>query len=69
MREQKPEQASSQSYRCTYCGEINHAFVDPSRGRDQTYIEDCKVCCHPNELHISYDEWNEKFVIQARRSR
>ena len=23
---------------------------------DQTYVEDCEVCCHPIEIHYSCDE-------------
>ena len=55
-------------YRCAYCGEINHTIVDPSQGTVQKYIEDCQVCCQPNELSISFDEFNEEFVIQSRPS-
>jgi hypothetical protein len=55
-------------YRCAYCGEINHTFVDPSQGDTQTYIEDCQVCCRPNKLSVSYDQWNEEYIIQSRQS-
>lgn len=56
------------AFRCAYCGEINHTVVDPSQGEIQKYIEDCQVCCRPNLLSISYDKWNEKFIIQSRQS-
>ncbi|MEX0684592.1 MAG: CPXCG motif-containing cysteine-rich protein [Balneolales bacterium] len=46
-------QTCAAEYSCAWCGEINHTFVDPSQGEHQNYIEDCQVCCHPNELHIS----------------
>lgn len=55
-------------YRCSYCGETNHTFVDPSQGTVQKYIEDCQVCCRPNELAISYDQWNDEYIINARPS-
>jgi hypothetical protein len=61
-------EVSSITYRCAYCGETNHTFVDPSQGPQQKYIEDCQVCCRPNELHVSYDEWNKQFVIRAEQS-
>ncbi|MBI4546594.1 MAG: CPXCG motif-containing cysteine-rich protein [Ignavibacteriae bacterium] len=43
----------SATYQCAYCGEGNEALVDPSGGDEQTYTEDCAVCCRPNVLHIS----------------
>ncbi|MDZ7683359.1 MAG: CPXCG motif-containing cysteine-rich protein [Fodinibius sp.] len=55
-------------FRCAYCGETNHTFVDPSQGDTQKYIEDCQVCCRPNELSVSYDQWNDEFIIQSRQS-
>lgn len=61
-------QVSSITYRCAYCGETNHTFVDPSQGTQQKYIEDCQVCCRPNELHVSYDEWNKNYIIRAEQS-
>lgn len=57
-----------ESFPCGCCGEVNHMFVDPSRGEIQKYIEDCQVCCRPNELRVSYDEWNKKVMIRARQS-
>lgn len=62
-----PETGStqSQSYTCVYCGETNHTFIDPSQGKTQKYIEDCQVCCQPNELRISYDDWNMEFLIRT----
>ena len=32
-------------YTCAYCGEINLTFVDLSAGAQQSYVEDCQVCC------------------------
>ena len=41
------------AYDCAYCGEENETFVDPSGGSQQTYTEDCTVCCRPNLLRIA----------------
>lgn len=68
MPTMKPDNTAAPSFRCTYCGEVNHTFVDPSQGKTQKYIEDCQVCCRPNELSITYDYRNRKFTIQARPS-
>ena len=42
-------------YTCPSCGEPIQIVVDPSGGDHQTYIEDCPVCCSPNELDIHID--------------
>ena len=66
MPAMKPNNTDTPAFQCTYCGEINHIFVDPSQGKTQRYIEDCRVCCRPNDLAISYDRDNKEFIVQAR---
>uniref|UniRef100_A0A832M3R0 CPXCG motif-containing cysteine-rich protein n=1 Tax=Oscillatoriales cyanobacterium SpSt-402 TaxID=2282168 RepID=A0A832M3R0_9CYAN len=41
---------------CAFCGEPNTTFVDLSAGAQQSYIEDCQVCCRPNRLYVQVDE-------------
>ncbi len=36
-------------YICAFCGESNSTFVDFSAGLTQSYVEDCQVCCQPNQ--------------------
>jgi len=50
--------------RCPYCGERTQVTVDISAG-DQSYIEDCEVCCRPIELRLQVQgsEWQ----LQVRR--
>jgi len=43
-------------YTCAYCGEPNLTFVDVSAGGQQSYVEDCQVCCRPNILYVRIDE-------------
>ncbi len=43
-------------YVCAFCGETNTTFIDLSAGMQQSYIEDCQVCCRPNVLYIRIDE-------------
>ena len=43
-------------YTCAYCGEPNTTFVDLSAGGQQSYVEDCQVCCQPNVLFLAIDE-------------
>ncbi|MGF1573067.1 MAG: CPXCG motif-containing cysteine-rich protein [Sumerlaeia bacterium] len=54
------------TYECAYCGETVWTTVDPSAGRNQSYTEDCQVCCRPNILSINIDESDdgvEAFII------
>ncbi len=43
-------------YFCACCGEPSTTFVDISGGMEQSYIEDCQVCCRPNVLSVRIDE-------------
>ncbi|MDY7016456.1 MAG: CPXCG motif-containing cysteine-rich protein [Cyanobacteriota bacterium] len=43
-------------YSCAFCGESNSTFIDISAGLEQSYIEDCQVCCRPNILYVRIDE-------------
>lgn len=40
--------------RCPYCGEPIELFVDDSVG-DQSYVEDCPVCCRPIQVTVTLD--------------
>lgn len=39
---------------CPYCGEEVEITVDPGGGSNQTYVEDCPVCCSPWMVHVQY---------------
>ncbi len=52
-------------FQCAGCGEWNQTSVDESAGRDQSYVEDCQVCCKPNVLRVQYDTQEHEFVITA----
>jgi hypothetical protein len=53
------------SYTCAFCGETIATSVDPSGGRNQSYTEDCQVCCRPNLLRIELDEEGRAAWIDA----
>jgi hypothetical protein len=40
---------------CPYCGEINRIGLDPGSGANQSYVEDCQVCCRPWQVQVRYD--------------
>ncbi len=52
-------------FQCAGCGEWNETSVDESAGRNQSYVEDCQVCCKANVLRISYDPELEEYLIAA----
>ncbi|MEM6592023.1 MAG: CPXCG motif-containing cysteine-rich protein [Cyanobacteria bacterium P01_H01_bin.119] len=47
---------STAEFYCAFCGEPNTTFIDLSAGSTQSYIEDCQVCCRPNQLFLTLDE-------------
>ena len=44
------------SYICDSCGEEIVIPADRTAGAHQTYVEDCPVCCHPNVIHVEFDD-------------
>lgn len=52
-------------FQCAGCGEWNQTTVDESAGRNQSYVEDCQVCCKPNVLRVQYDTGEQEFFITA----
>jgi hypothetical protein len=52
-------------FTCAYCGAFVVTTVDPSAGRQQSYTEDCQVCCRPNLLEIEIDPDGESATIEA----
>jgi len=56
-RQEEERQISDEaSYVCGSCGEEIVVPLDPSGGESQQYVEDCPVCCSPNEVFVDYDE-------------
>ena len=52
---------------CPYCGELVTIFVDPTGGDEQTYVEDCPVCCRPWTIHAREEEPGGFAVAVARQ--
>jgi hypothetical protein len=44
------------SYVCAACGEEIVIPVDASQGEEQSFVEDCPVCCRPNVVQVEIDE-------------
>ena len=43
------------AYVCGSCGETIVIPLDASAGSRQRYVEDCPVCCAPNEITVEFD--------------
>ncbi len=37
---------------CASCGEPFSLSIDTTGGREQSYVEDCPVCCRPMEILV-----------------
>jgi len=46
-------------FQCPYCWQDISMLLDPSVG-NQTYIEDCEVCCNPIQLRVVFQ--NEELI-------
>jgi len=51
---------------CPYCGETISMVLDTST-QEQTYIEDCEVCCQPIEIRYAVED-DTVIEFEARRS-
>jgi hypothetical protein len=52
---------------CPYCGEMIDIQVDMGSS-EQSYVEDCSVCCRPILIHASLDEDGTPSVSATRES-
>lgn len=44
------------TYICDSCGEEIVVPIDVTAGRQQEYVEDCPVCCHPNVIYVAAED-------------
>lgn len=42
---------------CPFCGQAEELYVDLGGGEEQTYVEDCAVCCRPRIVHVAPGEF------------
>lgn len=50
---------------CPHCGEPIDTYPDPGGGDDQSYIEDCSVCCRPILFHAQLDEETGEYAVSV----
>jgi len=52
----------TEKVRCPYCGETIEVLIDCSVPQ-QTYIEDCQVCCRPIGFDVTVNSSGESQVL------
>lgn len=57
------------SYVCDNCGEEIVISVDLAGGADQTYVEDCPVCCSPNVIHVRVEDDRMEVHVEPEQDR
>jgi hypothetical protein len=55
-------------YRCPHCGEWVDTDPDLGGGSEQSYIEDCPVCCRPNLIQAIFRTEEDGFEVTASRT-
>ena len=51
---------------CPYCGERFTADIDCTQG-DQSYYEDCQICCHPIQFIVRLNVHGELGEVLIQR--
>lgn len=51
---------------CPYCGEAFTTSIDPST-EQQTYYEDCQICCCPIFFSVSCNADDDSFEVSVSR--
>jgi len=52
---------------CPFCGEAEELYVDLGGGEQQTYTEDCAVCCRPRVVHVEAGEFPGEVSVWLER--
>jgi len=54
-------------FKCPFCLEQISMILDLSENQEQSYVEDCEVCCNP--IQIRYEARNGKIIgFQAEKA-
>lgn len=54
-------EVTEQPISCPYCGEAISVLIDDSLP-EQSYVEDCQVCCRPIVLYVTVDSDGDVMV-------
>lgn len=56
---------SRASFLCPQCAAPVETSPDAGGGAQQSYVEDCPVCCRPNKISARWADEHGEFVVQA----
>jgi hypothetical protein len=62
VRELDFESDALPELRCPYCGEPADVDIDTGGAEEQSFEQDCAVCCRPWRVHVSRGEDREETV-------
>jgi hypothetical protein len=65
--EKKMNALEEQSIQCPYCSEIITLLIDCSLA-EQSYIEDCNVCCQPILIEVKIENGTHISVTAKREN-
>jgi hypothetical protein len=54
-------------FQCPFCFERISFIIDTSMDGEQTYVEDCEVCCNPIEVRFEIEN-NKIQVFEVQKS-
>ncbi|HEX2669703.1 MAG TPA: CPXCG motif-containing cysteine-rich protein [Polyangiaceae bacterium] len=63
----KKSKKTSTAVVCPFCGESEELYVDLGGGEQQTYTEDCAVCCRPRVVHVEPGEFPGEVSVWLER--
>jgi transcription elongation factor Elf1 len=52
-------------FKCPFCLEKISMILDISVAGEQTYVEDCEVCCNPIQISYSCEEGKSDLKIKG----
>jgi hypothetical protein len=50
------KRANTSEVECPFCGQREELYVDLGGGEEQSYVEDCSLCCRPRIVHVERGE-------------
>jgi Cysteine-rich CPXCG len=59
---EEPTRESAAVVVCPYCGSEVEVILDTGGAEEQSYVEDCEVCCQPWRLAVHWTESGEAQV-------
>ncbi|MFW6157310.1 MAG: CPXCG motif-containing cysteine-rich protein [Balneolaceae bacterium] len=66
--QESPKESQLYPFRCPWCGKKQETVIDPSRGRQQQYREECSSCGKSSRLTATLDDHTGRYRIHVRKT-